>query len=581
MPEADTEESEREKRLVKKGQVAEGIAVRMDFPNKGMVRVCRVFNEIGEAESAWREFEEAGAAKLTAREVCGAVQAEQVNSDGTVQPGQANSDGTVHSGLVNPGRTAKQGGELDERSIVHVKNVLPGQYVRCRITKKRSGKCEGQLLEVLRQSEMEQASSCPHAGICGGCMFRTLPYEEQLKLKEQQVKKLLDAACEDPAFEGIIPSPVEEGYRNKMEFSFGDAYKGGPLSLGLHKRGSFYDIITTDGCRIVDEDYRAVLKTVLELCREWKLPYYHRTSHTGYLRYLLVRKAAFTGQILVALITSRNFTQEISGPEDHPAMEEAEPDDLKNREETGQDVHQTEEAFEQELLKRLLALSLSGSLTGVFHMFNDSVADVASSEESKLLYGQDHITERLLGLQFRITPFSFFQTNSRGAEVLYSKVREYIGDIENKVIFDLYSGTGTIAQILAPVAQSVTGVEIVGEAVEAARENAAANGLSNCTFLEGDVLKVVDELTRKPDLIVLDPPRDGIHPKALPKIIKFGVDRIVYVSCKPTSLARDLEMLQAAGYRVERSCCVDMFPATANVETVIRLSWQKPQGTGE
>ena len=177
----------------------------------------------------------------------------------------------------------------------------------------------------------------------------------------------------------------------------------------------------------------------------------------------------------------------------------------------------------------------------------------------------------MLGLQFRISTFSFFQTNSLGAEVLYSKAREYVGETKDKVIFDLYSGTGTIAQILAPVAKQVIGVEIVEEAVEAAKENALRNGLSNVSFIAGDVLKKLDEITEKPDLIVLDPPRDGIHPKALTKIMEYGVDHLVYISCKPTSLARDLVVLQEHGYRLEKACCVDMFAFTSGVETVALL----------
>ena len=173
---------------------------------------------------------------------------------------------------------------------------------------------------------------------------------------------------------------------------------------------------------------------------------------------------------------------------------------------------------------------------------------------------------------FKISPFSFFQPNSLAAEVLYSIVREYIGETKEKVVFDLYSGTGTIAQLLAPVAKEVIGVEIVEEAVEAARENAAFNGLENCHFIAGDVLKVLDDLTEKPDVIVLDPPRDGIHPKALPKILDYQVDKIIYISCKPTSLARDLELLQGRGYQVERAGCIDLFPGTVHVETVVLLS---------
>ena len=233
---------------------------------------------------------------------------------------------------------------------------------------------------------------------------------------------------------------------------------------------------------------------------------------------------------------------------------------------------ETEEELLEGWKQILLALPLSGSFAGILHTKNDSLADAVLNDGTDVLYGQDYFYEELLGLKFKITPFSFFQTNSLGAEVLYDTVRQYLGDTSGPKVFDLYSGTGTIAQILAPVAEHVTGVEIVEEAVEAARENAALNGLSNCDFIAGDVLKVLDTLEEQPDLIVLDPPRDGIHPKALPKIIRYGVDRMVYVSCKPTSLARDLIVLQAGGYRVERMALVDMFPFTGHVETVCLLS---------
>ena len=225
-----------------------------------------------------------------------------------------------------------------------------------------------------------------------------------------------------------------------------------------------------------------------------------------------------------------------------------------------------------ELADILRELPLSGTLTGFLHTRNDSVADVVKNEGTTVLYGRDYIEEELLGLTFKITAFSFFQTNSLGAEVLYSKAREYVGTTKDKVVFDLYSGTGTIAQILAPVAKKVIGVEIVEEAVAAAAENAERNGLDNCEFIADDVLKALDHITDRPDFIMLDPPRDGIHPKALEKIIDYGVDSMVYISCKPTSLARDLAVLQQRGYKVVKSCCVDMFPNTVHVETVCLLS---------
>ena len=211
------------------------------------------------------------------------------------------------------------------------------------------------------------------------------------------------------------------------------------------------------------------------------------------------------------------------------------------------------------------------------------MADIVTNEGTDVLYGQDFFYEELLGLRFKITPFSFFQTNSLGAEVLYQTAREFIGDAlpsgtdadiaeHGKIVFDLYSGTGTIAQMLSPVAKKVIGVEIIEEAVEAAKENVQLNGLHNCEFIAGDVLKVIDSIEEKPDYIVLDPPRDGINPKALEKIIRYNVPQMVYISCKPTSLARDLEVLQARGYEVKKICCVDMFPSTFHVETVVLLS---------
>ena len=235
---------------------------------------------------------------------------------------------------------------------------------------------------------------------------------------------------------------------------------------------------------------------------------------------------------------------------------------------------ETEADFE-ELKDRLLSLTLEGKIVGFLHIINDALSDVVKSDEMRILYGKDYFYEEILGLRFKITPFSFFQPNSYGAEVLYETAREYIGDTKDMTVFDLYSGTGTISQILAAVAKEVIGVEIVEEAVLAAEENARLNGIGNCRFIAGDVLKVLDGIQEKPDFIVLDPPRDGIHPKALPKILEYGVEKMVYISCKPTSLARDLEMFLEKGYRVEKVCCVDQFCQTVHVETVCLLSNRK------
>ena len=437
---------------------------------------------------------------------------------------------------------------VEEEKVI-VKNAISGQKVRFVINKKRNGKCEGRLLEVLEASSLEQSEdACPHFGVCGGCLYQSLPYEEQLKIKEEQIKALLDSVCKSYEFEGIKGSPISDGYRNKMEFSFGDEYKGGPLALGMHKRGSFYDIVNTPQCQIVHEDFRKILTATLEYFTEKGMGYYKKLQHEGYLRHLLVRRAVKTGEILVALVTSGQ-----TGAAGMPESLEA------------------EKVLLEEWKETLLALKMEGSFAGILHIRNDTLADVVQSDETTVLYGKGYFYEELLGLKFQITPFSFFQTNSLGAEVLYETARGYVGETKDKVVFDLYSGTGTISQIIAPVAKKVVGVEIVEEAVGAAKENAEANGLHNCEFIAGDVLKVIDEITEKPDLIILDPPRDGIHPKALDRIINFGVDYLVYISCKPTSLVRDLVILQERGYKLERAVAVDMFPATANCETIAKL----------
>jgi len=478
--------------------------------------------------------------------------------------------------------------DSDNVYTVVVKNSVPGQQVEVTSGKKRGDKIEAGRVEVISKSPLEIESPCPYFGQCGGCTWLNLSYEDELKLKERQVRKLITEALpeeqrEKLVFEGIKPSPKTLEYRNKMEFTFGDEYKDGPLALGQHRRGGFYDIITVRDCRIVDSDFRAILKSTIDfwgpLYSSKQVSYYRKLQHTGYLRHLLVRKASHTGEILVDLVTT---TQE---------QHDAEIDEWMNR---------------------LTSLELEGRIVGVLHTSNDSIADVVKDEGTQVLTGKGSFTEELLGLMFNVTPFSFFQTNSYSAEVLYETAREYLNcamndcssdsetnndSVENgiqnysanernennlckegiqhqekPVVFDLYTGTGTIAQLMAPAAKKVIGVEIVEEAVEAAKENARANGLENCEFIAGDVLKVIDSVEDRPDIIILDPPRDGIHPKALPKILAFGVPYILYISCKPSSLARDIPSFTEAGYHIVKAVAVDQFPWTASVETVVLLS---------
>ncbi len=470
--------------------------------------------------------------------------------------------GQVYTGIVERVEFPNKGiVKVGEETCV-VKNSLPGQKIRFCVNKVRKGKAEARLMEVIENSPLEEGAPCSFFGLCGGCTYLSLPYDEQLRIKGDQVKKLLDGVLcrqkQEYIWEGIKGSPKEYEYRNKMEFSFGDSYKDGPLSLGMHKRGSFYDVVHVHDCRIVDSDYRSILALVLEYFQAQGTTYYHRMRHEGFLRHLLVRKASKTGEILVALVTTSQ------APKSGGSTEE---------------IQSLVDGFKNVILDAQTKGRFDGKIAGVLHITNDSIADVVKSDKTDILYGNDYFYEELLGLKFKISTFSFFQTNSYSAEVLYSTAREYVGDLSTHseggkapVVYDLYSGTGTIAQLMAPVAGKVIGVEIVGEAVEAAKKNARLNGLNNCDFIAGDVLKVLDDIEEKPDMIILDPPRDGIHPKALPKIINYDVDRIVYISCKPTSLVRDLEVFLENGYRVEKAVAVDQFPWTANVETVVLIS---------
>ena len=562
----------------------------------------------------------------------------------------------------------------DEGEFLEVKDVIPGQTIEAVVTRGREGASKGRLRAVVERSPMEQADSpCPLAGRCGGCSYQTLPYEEQLKLKEEQVRRLLlkhipeigeqgkgakqekqrtdrqtdkladkqanqqadrwveewtgkqaeewagkqeegknsfdtdntarkienivhltaegiensiaedvsgqyarigkeETLCSDVAsarkamseknrgfiWEGILPSPRCRGFRNKMEFTFGDEYPGGPMTLGLHVKNSFYDIVTVDCCNIVDEDYRRIIRGTLDFFLSRNIPHYNKKTREGVLRYLIVRKAVYTGETMVVLITSE------AGSSYAPELFSCFADMLRG-------------------------LPLEGSIASVWHGISDSVADTAYCENLRLLYGKASITEKALGLTFEITPYSFFQTNTLGAEVLYSKVREYVltaQQMENKYavmrIFDLYSGTGTIAQVLSPAAEEIIGVEIVKEAVDAARLNAERNGLDNCRFICGDVFKTLDSLPQGPDIIILDPPREGVHPKAMERISdEFAPPYIVYVSCKATSLVENLAVMMSHGYQPVKGCCVDMFPGTAHVETVCLLSQRKPDTTIE
>lgn len=451
---------------------------------------------------------------------------------------------------------------LEDRKVT-VKNALKGQKVRFSISKKKAGMAQGRLLDVIERAPYEDATpSCPYFGLCGGCAYQTMSYENQLRFKEEMVKKILDKVLlsdssnsKDYIWDGISGSPIHEAYRNKMEFTFGDEFKDGPLTLGLHKKSGFYDILNVAGCEIIGKDWSLILNYTQDFFAKKSVPFFHRMKHEGVLRNLVVRQSKATGEFLINLVTSSQW------------------------EKYGFDAaREIIDEYADGLLKLAASDDFEGSIAGILYTVNDSLADIVASDETFLIYGKDYIMEEVMGLSFKISPFSFFQTNTKGCEVLYEKAREYImcggeaSKYQGKVVFDLYSGTGTIAQMMSKVSGKVIGIEIVEEAVVAARENAKINGLTNCEFIAGDVLKAIDLVEDKPDMIIVDPPRDGINPKALEKIIAFGVEEMVYISCKPTSLARDLEILINRGYKVVRAACVDQFPRTGHVESVVLMS---------
>ena len=378
---------------------------------------------------------------------------------------------------------------------------------------------------------------CKHNDVCGGCIYQEIPYEEQMTMKAREVVRLLENKGVHPErFLGVEGSPLQYGYRNKMEYTFGDEVKDGEMTLGMHKKGRFMSIVTVDECQLVQEDFNKVLRATLDFCVAGGYGFYHKKAHRGLLRNLILRRGVHTGELLVNIVTS------------------------------------SETAFDDEgYVACLRALDLSDTLVGVLHTYNDGLADAVSCDRLEVLFGRDYYMEEIMGLKFKVSAFSFFQTNVMAVEKLYTEAIALIDRVEGKTVFDLYCGTGTITQTLAQRAKEAIGVEIVPEAVEAAAENARLNGLDNCRFIAGDVLKVLDDLEEKPDVIVVDPPRMGIHPKALQKILNYEVNQIVYISCNPKTLAENLEMVRLAGYAVKTLKVFDNFPHTKHIESIVLL----------
>ena len=428
-----------------------------------------------------------------------------------------------------------------------VKNVIEGQKVRFRVYKNKNHKLSAHLLEVLEKSPLEtRMPFCSLFGRCGGCLYQTLPYDVQLEMKSSQIQALFQPILsENTVFDGIKGSPHELEYRNKLDLSFGNETIDGPLTCGMHKTGTRYTVLNADSCRLAHHDLLEAAACIREWCASRQLPFYNKLKHTGFLRYLMLRRSETTGEILICIAASTQMKCDFSP-----------------------------------LVSRLLELKLEGSITGIFLADDDRYGDALLADEIHCLYGKDYFFETLLGLTFKVSLFSFFQTNTAGAEVLYDTVRNYVvsslkeqeksGNLP--VIYDLYCGTGTISQILAAQASSVYGIEIIPEAVDAAIQNAADNHLSNCTFVAGDVFDRLPELPEAPDYVILDPPREGVHEKTLKKLIDYPIPHMVYISCKASSFVNDMLYLKEHGWQVERYSLVDMFPETQHIECVALLS---------
>lgn len=378
---------------------------------------------------------------------------------------------------------------------------------------------------------------CPHSEYCGGCIYQGVPYEQQLAEKEKQVRELLEKKSVRPdRIDAIEGCPSRYGYRNKMEYTFGDFVKDGEISLGMHRKKNFMSIVTVDCCQLVDPDFNLILRAILDFVKERDYPFYHKKTHKGMMRNLIIRKGVRTKELLINIVTSSE-----------PGFDE--------------------EAFVQMLLEQ----KLNNRIIGILRTVNDNLADAVNCDELRTLWGRDYYTEKILGLDFKISAFSFFQTNVEAVERLYTEALALVDSFEGKTVFDLYCGTGTISQVLALKAKKVLGIELVSEAVDAAHENAKANELANCSFIAGDVFEVLKNVEEKPDVIVVDPPRVGIQPKALDKIIAYDVPEIVYISCNPKTMADNLKYAEHYGYDCIYLKPFDNFPMTKHIESIALL----------
>ena len=441
--------------------------------------------------------------------------------------------------------------------IIFVDNSFPGQTVRARIEKKKKKYAEAKLIDIIERSDVEIDK--PFQEISGG-PYIFVPVEEQEKAKKETTLELFRRLANikeiDTIFDEFISSPEHYFYRNKMEYSFSsiehDVHTGeerdGAFALGFKRRGTWWKVENlAKPSGLFDEQWETILIDITNYLKATDLPAWHPPQKTGFFRHIVVRKSFFQDQLLLNLVTSSEGLDQ----------------------------------FDAVAFSQFLQDKLGNRLAGFQHTINDNVADRAKIENgtSKLLFGDNKVIEKLLGLSFEISMESFFQTNPKCAELLYTKALDYVfeGNIQdNEVIMDLFCGTGTIGQILTTRKSDVKiiGVDIVEEAIQDAKENAKRNGIHSIDFYAADVgkfLKEYPDYQGKIRTIILDPPRAGIAPKTLQKVIDLGANNLVYISCNPSTQARDTETLMKAGYKLEKLSLVDQFPHTGHIESIAKF----------
>ena len=430
-----------------------------------------------------------------------------------------------------------------EGRVVFLDRGLPGDRVQARLVRMRRRYAEARLESIDVGSSDRVAAACPHVDRCGGCRFQDLDYRLQCEVKQRQVREALVhlGGFADPPVGPIVPAPDRFGYRNKMEFSFHPGDSGEPV-LGLHERGTFDRVFPLETCLLPSALTVEIVRVTQRFAARERWRAYHPRLHHGIVRFLVVRHLLATDACAVHLVAAEDAV---------PGLE----------------------AWASELVR------LAPSVRSVTLEINRSRANVALGEESRVIAGEATIVERLLGLEFEVSAGVFLQTNSRQAETLYETALAAARLEGGETVLDLYSGTGTLALLLARAAAQAVGVESVAPAVEAARRNAHRNRIANARFVAGEARQVLREWARgerqgavRPDVVVVDPPRSGLHPRVVARVSELSPRAIVYVSCNPATLARDLKDFVALGYAPQAVTPVDMFPHTPHIECVTRLT---------